>query len=103
MSIWHWVTYPFRREKHRPLAYRQPQRDEKASVPLGLEAIDMSVVDKVNRRNASLERVSNLFGRNRRYGSFAENADMHITPFSDDENYSARYHRAFNQKKGQDT
>ncbi|MEM9577192.1 MAG: hypothetical protein AAF999_09270 [Pseudomonadota bacterium] len=102
MRLWHWFTYPFRRQKHRPLAYRQPRRGEDTAVPLGLEAIDMSLVNAANKRNASLERVNTFFGRDRRYGSFAENADMHVTPFSDDENYAAHYHRAYNQKKGHD-
>lgn len=103
MTLWHWITFPFKRERHRPLAQRQPERASDAKRPLGLEAIDMSVIDAVNRRNASLERVSTFFGRGRRHDSFAENADTRITPFSDDENYAARYHRAYNQKKGQDT
>lgn len=60
----------------------------------------MSVIDAVNRRNASLERVSNLFAPRRRIGSFLESAETHVTPLPDDETYAARYHRAYNQKEG---
>ena len=102
MTLWHWITYPFKREKRRPLADRQPARVKDTGVQLGLEAIDMSVIDSVNRRNSSLERVSTFFGSKRRSGSFSESADTHVKPFTDDENYAAQYHRAYNQKKGQD-
>ena len=69
-------------------------------MPLGLEAVDMSMIDTVNRQNAALERVSNMFAPRRRIGSFLESAESHVTPLPDDETYAARYHRAYNQKKG---
>jgi hypothetical protein len=100
MGLWQWITSPLRRAPRRPLAERQPQRTEQDAVPLGMEAIDFSVVDAVNRRNASLERVSTFFGQKNRLGSFLENAETRITPLADDETYAAQYHRAYNQKKG---
>ncbi|MFK7762796.1 MAG: hypothetical protein AB8B62_06005 [Roseobacter sp.] len=102
MRLWTWITYPFVRAPRRPLAQRQPKsvRATGESVPLGLEAIDMSVVDSTNRRNASLERVSTFFSAKGHLGSFTKNADSHVTPLADDETYAARYHRAYNQKKG---
>lgn len=99
MSLLAWITYPFRRGPHRPLAHRQPARGQQMKVPLGMEAIDMSVVDRANRRNAALERVSTFFGPRRGVGSFLEHAETRVTPLADDESYAARYHRAYNQKK----
>lgn len=103
MSLWTWITFPFVRGPRRPLAQRQPQpaRATGQSAPLGLEAIDMSVVDATNRRNASLERVSAFYNAKGSLSSFMENADSHVVPLTDDETYAARYHRAYNQKKGQ--
>lgn len=100
MNLWHLISYPFRRDRRRPLSQRQPGRDTQSETPLGFEAIDMSVVDAVNRRNSSLERASTFFTSHRRYGSFAEKAETHIAPLTDDETYAARYHSAYNQKKG---
>lgn len=99
MAFWSWITYPFRHQKRQPLSYRQPQRDVDERTPLGMEAIDMNVVNKAHRKNASLERTSNIFSRNRRFGSFTETADLDIEPIADDENYAARYHRAYNHKR----
>lgn len=103
MGLGAWITYPFRRGPRRPLAQRQPPSARDRSTPLGLEAVDMSVVDSVNRTNASLERVSTFFGARRGIGSFLEKAENHVTPLADDETYAARYHRAYNQKKGEET
>lgn len=100
MGLKQWITYPFRRDKRRPLAQRQPERTRNEQVPLGMEAIDLSVVEAVNRRNASLERVSTFFGNKGRFGSFLENAETRVMPLADDETYAARYHSAYNQKKG---
>lgn len=94
------ILSPFRSGPRRPLAHRQPTLEKADKVPLGMEAIDMSVVDAANRRNASLERVSTFFAPKRSMGSFLEHAETRITPLSDDETYAARYHRAYNQKKG---
>ncbi len=69
-------------------------------MPLGLEAIDMTVVDAAARRNASLERTSTFFSSKGRLGSFLESADARVTQIDDDATYAARYHRAYNQKKG---
>ena len=62
----------------------------------------MHIVNEAHKRNASLERVSNLFSQNRRFGSFTETADLDITPMDDDETYAARYHRAYNRKGSDD-
>ena len=102
MSLWRWLTYPFRREQRRPLAYRQPQQPQGpvSETPLGLEAIDMSVVDAVNRRNAALERVTGAPGKNRPLSGILKIAETPVVTLKDDETYAARYHRAYNQKKG---
>jgi len=98
MTLWHWLTYPFKRGPHRPLAQRQPARTKTDEIPLGLEAVDMSIVQSANRRNASLERVSTFFSPKGRTGSFLENAETSVDALPDDETYAARYHRAYNQK-----
>jgi hypothetical protein len=100
MQLPGWIFAPFRREPRKPLAYRRPDLDAPERPPLGMEAIDMSVVQSAQRRNASLERVSTLFTSRRQFGSFMENADADVARFNDDETYAARYHRAYNQKKG---
>ena len=97
MSLWAWITYPFRRQPRRPLSYRQPERAPQSQVPLGMEAIDMDVVNAAHKANARLERTSNMFSRNR-FGSFTETADLNIAPLADDETYAARFHRAYNRK-----
>ena len=102
MGFWHALTHPFRRGPRRPLSYRQPKGETPATVPLGLEAIDMTAIENVNRRNAALERVSTFFAPVRSVQSFAEHAETRVDPFADDANYAARYHRAFNRKKVSD-
>jgi len=98
MTVWDWLTYPFKRGPHRPLAQRQPERAKTDEIPLGLEAVDMSVVQAANRRNASLERVNTFFAPKGRMGSFVEHAETSVDALPDDETYAARYHRAYNQK-----
>lgn len=102
MTLWHWLTYPFRHAPRRPLSYRQPQQAQSVAseTPLGLEAIDMSVVDAVNRRNAALERVTAAPGKNRPLSGILKIAETPVVALKDDETYAARYHRAYNQKKG---
>lgn len=98
MTVWKWLTYPFRRGPRRPLAHRQPERAAKDEIPLGLEAVDMSVVQAANRKNASLERVSTFFAPKGRMGSFLEHAETSVDALPDDETYAARFHRAYNKK-----
>lgn len=98
MTVLEWLTYPFRRGPRRPLAQRQPQRATTEKIPLGLEAMDMSVVHSANRRNASLERVNTFFAPKGRMGSFLEHAETSVDALPDDETYAARYHRAYNKK-----
>jgi len=95
MSLWAFLTYPFRRGPRRPLATRQPQIAER-EVPLGMEATDLDVVEATIRRNQSLERASTNFNRNR--GSFTQAADRTVRSFKDDETYAAEYHRAYGKK-----
>ncbi len=95
MSLWHMLTYPFRRQPAGPLSARQPARAEK-EVPLGMEAIDMSKIDSVNRRNDALERSSTLFSQNN--PSLTHKASTRVKAMPEDETYAATYHRAFNKK-----
>lgn len=102
MRFWHTLTYPFRRGPRRPLSHRRPTRDAQTEhTPLGMEALDLALVQSVNRRNASLERVSTFFAPKRKTGSFLEHAETSVTPLPDDETYAARFHRAYMKKDRQ--
>ncbi|KIN60799.1 hypothetical protein Z945_1778 [Sulfitobacter noctilucae] len=84
--------------QHRPLASRQPERRE-VTVPLGMEAMDLTEVSRTNRRNESLERgQTNWLGRNGFFGR----ADTDVAPLADDETYAARYYDAFQKTKTKD-
>ena len=79
---------------YRPLASRQPERPKTQDVPLGMEAIDMTQVNNVARRNESLERAhTNWTNR----GGLRASTD--VPPMADDETYAAKYHAAFLKDK----
>jgi hypothetical protein len=63
-----------------------------------MEALDIDLVERVNRRNDALERVNSV----RRGGLLSGHADRlaatHVEPIPDDETYAARFHRAYNRK-----
>ncbi|WP_299963042.1 hypothetical protein [uncultured Roseobacter sp.] len=102
MRLWSLLMAPFRRKARQPLSHRQPEgRAASRTVPLGMEATDLDLIQSVNRRNAGLERVSTFFRpfSGQRYA--LEDAETQTRAFADDETYAARYHRAFNQKKAQ--
>ena len=95
------LAAPFRRGPRRPLAMRQPGRGEMGQVrdvPLGMEATNLDLVDRVNRKNDALERASTITGQKRGKGSFAAAASTRIDAMPDDETYAARYHRAYIEK-----
>ncbi|WP_299627101.1 hypothetical protein [uncultured Tateyamaria sp.] len=99
MGVLELLTRPFRRTARRPLAARRPGRDEMRqvrTVPLGMEATDLGLVDRVARQNDALER-STPVGK-RRADSFAARASTDIDPMPEDETYAARYHRAYQKK-----
>ncbi len=64
---------------------------------LGMEALDLDHVDKINRRNQALERAS-AFGRNRWFG--ISSADISpLAKFRDnDAGYARKFYQTF--KKG---
>ena len=101
-TVWARITYPFRRQR-RPLAARRPGRDEmgqSGAVPLGMEATDLDLIDKVSRRNDALER-SHAVGLTRKSalgGSFVSATSTRIDPMPEDETYAARYHSAYIKK-----
>lgn len=102
--LWQMLTRPFRTGPRRPLASRQPPRAPgSGEAALGLEAVDMALVDRVNRRNNALERVSTFFVPARPFRSFIEQSQTGVTPLPDDETYATRYHRAYIDKKGSET
>lgn len=101
MSIWATLTYPFRRQPRRPLAARQPARPANREVPLGMEATDLTLVDRVNRRNDALERVNQTSAHRDGPSEYVASASTDVTPMPEDETYAARYHRAFTKKGSQ--
>ena len=66
--------------------------------PLGMEAIDMNVVDAVNRRNNALERATGVFHRSNLHKSGIASADTSVQPMTDDETYAAQYYSAYIKK-----
>ena len=104
MSLWATLTYPFRRGPRRPLAERRPSRrdmGQEHDVPLGMEATDLDLVDRVNRRNSAAERPTSAPTGTPKttLGRVLESADTRVTPMPEDETYATRFHRIF-QKKG---
>ena len=99
MNLWQALTAPFRRKAKRPLADRAPSRDEMGqagrSVPLGMEATDIDLVERVARQNDRLERVNGvrMFTK-----SLLRERSTFVAPLPDDETYAARFHRVFNKK-----
>ena len=101
MGLLSLIQRAFPRQERRPLAARRPDRGDMGqtrTVPLGMEAVDMDMIDKVNRRNDALERVATV-RTSGRTDSFAGRASTHVDAMPEDETYAARFHRAF-QKKG---
>jgi hypothetical protein len=97
--LWAFVSYPFRRQRRKPFAARRPGRDEMGqvrSVPLGMEATDLTLIDRVSRQNDALER-SHPIGQ-RRSGLLGARTSTHIDAMPEDETYAARYHSAYLKK-----
>ena len=98
MSLWTALTAPFRRAPRRPLAQRRPERAD-SSVPLGMEALDLKLVEQVNSRNNSLERANTVpIGENKR-GGFLSVTEPKTAPMPEDETYSKRFFEAFQIKR----
>lgn len=98
-GLWQTLTYPFRRGPRRPLAARRPERDEmgqQMEIPLGMEATDLKLIDRVARQNDALERTHVM--KNRGTGMFFARQATQIDPMPEDETYAARFHRAYNKK-----
>ncbi|WP_299041242.1 hypothetical protein [uncultured Tateyamaria sp.] len=98
MGLWRILSMPFRRAPRGPLAGRRPSRDEMGQnrrVPLGMEGVDMDVIDRATRANDTSDRLPTLVGK----GGFFGRSSTHVKPMPEDETYAARFHRAF-QKKG---
>ncbi|WP_299296428.1 hypothetical protein [uncultured Tateyamaria sp.] len=96
------LSAPFRRGPRRPLAARRPDRQtmgQEHAVPLGMEATDLALVDRVNRKNDALERVTLPRNGQDRTLSGLSGASTLIDPMPEDETYAARYHRAYNKKE----
>jgi hypothetical protein len=99
--LWQIMSTPFRRAPRRPLAARRPGRAEMGqirTVPLGMEAIDMALVDQTNRRNDALERTHAIKTDTATAGGYTVQASTHVNPMPEDETYAARFHRAYMKK-----
>jgi len=100
MAVLDWFLYPFRRRPRRPLATRRPDRNamgQSDATPLGMEATDMALVNRVNQRNDALERASANYARGGRH--VFGRPSTHVEAMPEDETYAARFARVF-QKKG---
>lgn len=87
---------------YRPLSQRQPQRRSRdAKPPLGTEALDLSGVNSVLRRNESLERGQTNW-THKGFGPLLASATTDVAPLADDETYAARYHAAFHKDQPKD-
>ena len=99
MRLWDLISYPFRSGPRRPLATRRPDRTamgQVAATPLGMEATDLALIDRVARQNDTLERTHAIGAQ--RTGSFMARTSTHIAPMPEDETYAARFHRAYIKK-----
>ncbi|MFK7876738.1 MAG: hypothetical protein AB8B71_13320 [Paracoccaceae bacterium] len=105
MSWWRVLKMPFARRTYVPLAARRPDLNVHGAnsaaprvVPLGMEALDLDLVEKAARRNDALERVAGAgwTGNN----ATQENRATYVRPMPQDETYAAAYHAACNTKKG---
>ncbi len=100
-KVWQIISAPFRSGPRRPLSTRQPSLADVGrtrETPLGMEALDMSVVDEANRRNNALERPTGVFHRSNLHRSGITSADTSIEPINDDETYAAHYYSAYIKK-----
>ena len=84
---------------YRPLSSRQPERPDVKDRPLGTEAIDLDLVNSVQRRNESLERGNTNWTRRKGRLSGLESAETYIPPMADDATYATRFYAAFKKKK----
>ena len=79
----------------------RPEAPVEDEVPLGLEAVDMSVVEEAARRNQALDRTNGFrAGPQNRFTSFAQNADARaVVSLGEDESYARRFYSAFLTRK----
>ncbi|MEP1588086.1 MAG: hypothetical protein ABJR46_14475 [Tateyamaria sp.] len=99
-GLWQIISAPFRSGPRRPLAARQPGRDEMGQtrvVPLGMEATDLSLIDQVSRKNDALERTNRIHTHQSK-GSFTAATSTKVDAMPQDETYAAHYHRAYIKK-----
>ncbi len=95
MTVLDWLFYPFKPQR-RPLADARPERVELGKRALGTEATDLDLVNRVARRNDTLERATDVNGATSVAG--VSGSSLHVAPMPENETYAARYHRAFNTK-----
>jgi hypothetical protein len=91
-----WMQARTRSGTYTPIASRMP-RPDRQSVPLGMEATDIDLVNRTTRRNESLERANTSL-INKEKTSRLNASDLHIEPWADDETYAKRFHSVFQRK-----
>lgn len=84
---------------YRSHSSRQPTRPSLNKRPLGTEALDLDLVNSVQRRNESLERANTSLTRRDGRISGLESAETYVQPMADDETYAKRFYAAFNKSK----
>lgn len=67
-----------------------------SATPLGMEATDLGLINRVARQNDALERTHAIGSR--KSGSFIARASTHIDPMPEDETYAAHFHSAYIKK-----
>jgi hypothetical protein len=83
--------------RYTPLASLQPARDPRHdtdSIPLGFEATDLDLIERTQRQNMALDRVTGRKNSDPR----GRGSEAFVKPMKDDEHYARRYHAAWNPK-----
>lgn len=98
-----WGQYRAQRGVYRPLSSRQPQRDpDDAKTPLGMEGLDLALIERTARQNEALERSTGGWNARRTRGSFLGAAPSQGPAKPEDETYAAWFHAAFLKDKSKD-
>jgi len=85
------------RFQRRPLAAMRPDAP-KRQVPLGMEAMDLKLIDRVTRQNQALDRTSGAGLMNTGHGRLGDSESRAVIDMPQDETYASRYHAAFKSK-----
>jgi len=103
LAIILWGQHRRAHSVYRPLSSRQPQRDAAATqTPLGMEGLDLDLVDSTTRRNEALERSTRGWSARAGKRSFLTGARNEAPTGPNDETYAAWFHTAFLKDKAKE-